>query len=169
MSVRRATPDDAAAIARVHVASWQAAYKDLLPADLLAGLNVERRKLGWQRILQDETQDAFVFENAGEVVAFTNLGPCRDDDKEAVAVAELMTLYALPEVWGRGVGKALWEADLTALREHKYREVTLWVLDGNERALHFYRAAGFEVDGVTKTETRREDVTILERRLARPV
>ena len=167
MSVRPAVLEDAATIARVHVASWRAAYRDLLPADLLAGLNVERRALGWQRILQDETQAVFVYENAGEVVAFTNLGPCRDEDKPATA--ELMTLYALPEVWGRGVGRALWQADLAALRARDYREVTLWVLDGNERALRFYHAAGFEADGVTKTETWREDVTVLERRLARPV
>ena len=167
VSVRPATPEDAPAIARVHVASWRAAYQGLLPASLLAGLNVERRELAWQRVLQDDTQAVFVFENAGEVVAFSNIGPCRDEDKSGAA--ELMTLYALPEVWGRGVGKALWEADLGALLERGYREVTLWVLDGNERALRFYKAAGFETDGVTKTEQWRDDLSVHELRLTRAV
>ncbi len=80
-----------------------------------------------------------------------------------------MTLYALPEVWGRGVGRALWQADLGALRERGYFEVTLWVLDGNERALSFYEAAGFTADGTTKTEQWRDGLEILERRMTRPV
>lgn len=167
VSVRAATPEDTAALARVHVASWQAAYKNLLPADLLARLNVERRTQGWRRNLEDSSQGIFVYENAGEIVAFTNFGPCRDEDKNPETVAELMTLYALPSVWGKGVGKALWHADLSALRERGYFEVTLWVLDGNERAARFYKAAGFTVDGVTKTEQWREDLSILEQRMTR--
>ena len=62
----------------------------------------------WQRILQDASQETLVYGNSGEVVAFTNFGPCRDEDKDPETVAELMTIYALPSVWGRGVGKSLW-------------------------------------------------------------
>lgn len=169
MSVPAGTIEDAPAIASVHVASWQAAYKGLMPDDLLATLSVERRTKNWRRILQNASQETFVYENSDEVVAFTNFSPCRDEDKDLETVAELMTIYALPSVWGRGVGKRLWQAGLAAMQRRGYHEVTLWVLDGNERALRFYKAAGFKADGVSKTEIWQDDLSILELRLTRLV
>jgi hypothetical protein len=46
--IRKATPEDARAIAEVHVKSWRAAYRDLLPQDFLQGLSVDRREQQWQ-------------------------------------------------------------------------------------------------------------------------
>lgn len=43
MLLRRAEPDDAIAVARVHVRSWQAAYRTLLPDDYLDQLRPEDR------------------------------------------------------------------------------------------------------------------------------
>ena len=41
MNLRPAVPDDAMAVARVHVRAWQAAYHGLMPEDYLAGLRPE--------------------------------------------------------------------------------------------------------------------------------
>ena len=169
MSLRRASPQDARALAEVHVAAWQGAYQGLLPADLLAGLSVERREAQWKRSLNREAEVIFAFENEGRIVAFGSAGPCGDEDKESENVAELLTLYALPEVWGRGVGRALWKAILSEIEQRAVVEITLWVLDANQRALHFYEAAGFTADGTTKTERWRDDLEILEHRLTQPV
>jgi hypothetical protein len=43
LSVRAATPDDAAAVAGVHVRSWQAAYRGLIADAYLDGLNPDDR------------------------------------------------------------------------------------------------------------------------------
>ena len=43
MILRPAEPEDAMAVARVHVRSWQMGYKDLLPQDYLASLQPEER------------------------------------------------------------------------------------------------------------------------------
>jgi hypothetical protein len=42
-TVRPARPDDALPVAGVHVRSWQAAYRGLLPDDYLDGLRAEER------------------------------------------------------------------------------------------------------------------------------
>jgi len=42
--IRPATPEDARAIAEVHVASWRYAYRGLLPDDVLDRLSVEERE-----------------------------------------------------------------------------------------------------------------------------
>jgi hypothetical protein len=54
--IRRATINDARAIAEVHVKSWQVAYRGLLPEDFLQNLSVERREEQWRRALQNPEQ-----------------------------------------------------------------------------------------------------------------
>jgi GNAT superfamily N-acetyltransferase len=154
--VRRAAPADAAAVARVHVRAWQGAYRGLLPDAFLDGLpaTLSRREAAWGRILADPEQAVWVYPVAAEVAAFASVGPCRDDDKDPASVAELTALYALPEVWGQGVGRALWGAVLEHSRATGYREIALWVLTENARARRFYEAAGFRPDGHTKLEER---------------
>jgi hypothetical protein len=58
--IRRATVDDAQAIATVHVQSWQTSYRDILPKPILDGLNVERRIERWRQTLADATRATFV-------------------------------------------------------------------------------------------------------------
>jgi ribosomal protein S18 acetylase RimI-like enzyme len=43
----------------------------------------------------------------------------------------------------RGIGRDLWQCSRQHLHAAGFLRVTLWALDGNQRALRFYRAAGF--------------------------
>jgi RimJ/RimL family protein N-acetyltransferase len=151
MRIRPATPADAAAIAAVHVASWQGAYRGQLPDEVLDGLDVERRTAGWQQYLAQDGQATFVAEDEGRVVGFVHLNAARDDDAEP-ATGEVIAIYALPEAWGTGAGRELMAAALEWLREAGYRTATLWVLDRNARARRFYELAGWEPDGVAKDD-----------------
>jgi hypothetical protein len=47
--VRRAEPQDAPAVARVHVASWRQAYRGLLPQEYLDSLSIEARTTTWAK------------------------------------------------------------------------------------------------------------------------
>ena len=49
MQIRRARPDDAAAIARVHVESWRSTYAGLLPERLLLKLSNAQHEARWWR------------------------------------------------------------------------------------------------------------------------
>ena len=57
-----------------------------------------------------------------------------------------MALYVRAEVYGTGLGHDLLVA---AIAEEP---AFLWVLEGNQRAIDFYRRHGFEFDGTTKTD-----------------
>ncbi|MFD9354693.1 GNAT family N-acetyltransferase [Streptomyces sp. NPDC060031] len=59
----------------------------------------------------------------------------------------LEPLYAMPEIWGTGIGEQLMLAALTALGQADYAQAALWVLEDNERARRFYEAAGWGPDG----------------------
>lgn len=158
MIVRPATDADAEALARVHVRSWQGAYAGLLPQELLDGLSVEQRAEQWRSILAGDAGSGrltYVADDGGTVVAFAHVGPCRDEDA-GPSDGEVYAIYADPERFGQGAGRALMDAALGALAAAGYRAVRLWVLSGNERAIRFYRAAGFRPDGARKDEPIRE-------------
>jgi ribosomal protein S18 acetylase RimI-like enzyme len=62
---------------------------------------------------------------------------------------ELYALYVAPDWWSAGVGRALLETVVAALRAAGYRRAVLWTLTGNARARRFYEKAGFAADGTT--------------------
>jgi ribosomal protein S18 acetylase RimI-like enzyme len=143
--VRRAGPSDARAIAEVQVASWQAAYRDLMPAERLAAFTVEVREKAWREILAGDRADrtTTVLEQSGRVVAFASFGPSRD----VPDLGEVWALYAHPGAWGTGAGRTLLEGGLAFLEERGWARSMLWVLAGNTRAIRFYEAAGYRLDG----------------------
>jgi len=152
--VRQASPDDAAAIARVHVRSWQAAYAGQLPEDLLRDLSVATRTEAWHRALAQPTarRTTLVAECGNGVAGFVDTGPSRDDDADD-SVGELSAIYVDPHCWGQGLGRALHDQAIAILAEH-CTYATLWVLATNARARRFYERAGWRVQGVEKTEQR---------------
>ena len=146
--MRRARQEDAAAVAEVHVRTWQAAYEHIFGAERLDELDVEPRLRGWERALAERPDEPVLLaEQEGRVVAFASVGPSRDEPGEG----ELYAIYALPSAWGGGAGPALMRESLALLRELGYRSATLWVLEDNPRARRFYEREGWTLDG-----TRRE-------------
>lgn len=149
LRVRRATPNDAEGIARVHVKSWQAAYKGLVPRSMLGALSVEQWSNRWRILLggRDEKHFALVAEREGEVIGFCAVTLPSREPGTSPGTAEITSLYAAPEVWKEGVGATLLHATMEVLRKACWQEVTLWVFAGNNRARQFYAQFGFQPDG----------------------
>jgi ribosomal protein S18 acetylase RimI-like enzyme len=124
--VRPATLEDAEAIARVHIRSWQAAYTHLFPAEELAGLSVPARTRAWADAIERGWK-VLVATREGEIVGFASCSQSRDDD--APGLGELMTIYVDPNVWGRGVGRQLISEIESSLREGGFDEGLLWVAE----------------------------------------
>jgi ribosomal protein S18 acetylase RimI-like enzyme len=158
--IRLARPEDAAAIATVHVRSWQEAYQGLMPADFLANLSVQRREEQWKRSLEFD-QIILVCEEGSEVVGFASAGKSPDDDLPPYT-AELYTIYLLAKVWDKGFGKALYQDMVNELRARGFKELSLWVLDTNTRAQTFYQGMDLHPDGQKKSETWQNDVILQE-------
>lgn len=147
MSVRRAGPGDADAIAEVHVRTWQVAYEHVFGHENLARLEVGRRAARWREVL-DDGDVAFVALERDRVVGFASVGPNRDEPDEG----EVYAVYVLPQAWGTGAGSALLAAGVQALREAGFREAILWVLEDNPRARRFYEREGWRADGTAKED-----------------
>ena len=93
--IREAKPDDAGAIAGVHVASWRTTYPGIVPDAYLAGIDVREREGRWRSILDSASQTfTLVAETeVGELVGFVGGGRERSGDK--VYRGELQALYLL--------------------------------------------------------------------------
>ena len=143
-SVRHATPRDAKAIADIHVATWQAAYKDLMPEDYLSKISVEKRLAYWKEAIEFSEPQLLVATDGDEIVGFVGFDRSRDAGTKST-VGEIWAMYVAPAHWGKGAGLALWDGAREGLKEEGCTQVTLWVLLRNERALRFYEhAAGFK-------------------------
>ena len=154
--IRPAAAGDAGGIARVHVASWQAAYCGLLPdayLDRLAADEPDRERTWRNRIQHSGPGEVVLVAARGHgIVGFSSAGPTRDRGAGARTVGEVYAVYLVPEEWGRGGGRLLLEAAVTALAAAGFAEATLWVLETNARARRFYEHLGWITDGSTKQE-----------------
>lgn len=137
--LRLATPDDAAAAARMHRECWREAYATMADADLLAARlsNAETWEGTWREQVEHGPPRVLAV-HGGEPIGFAVAGPARDPGP---VDTELLALYVRRAWWGTGVGQALLDEVVGD------RSCTLWVLEANLRARAFYARNGFAADG----------------------
>ena len=164
--VERPQIADAESIAKIHTRAWQEAYKHLMPNEYLASLSVDRRADAWKTNLQDPSMKVLVARSQSTVLGFAAISASRDPDA-ASGIGELQAIYVEPGSWSAGVGLRLWLRAMEDLFRDGYREVTLWVLAGNDRAIRFYLRAGFLRDPRVSQTLERGGVELQEHRYRR--
>jgi GNAT superfamily N-acetyltransferase len=145
------------AVARVHVCSWQVAYRTLLPADYLSQLRPEDRAAKYNFAdphfadPDPQTPKTIVADDNGLIIGFVTTMPSRDP--ALPGHAELAALYVHPDRWGRGIGAILIATARARLVQRGFRSAYLWVLAGNTRAERFYKIDGWQPTGEHRTDT----------------
>ena len=148
--IRPATPDDVRQIAEVNVASWREAYTGIVSAEYLASLDPADRYERVAALLGDPDVTTWIATSDGtDVLGFATLGPARDEDAERGDL-ELYSIYLDPDAWGQGIARTLLRTVLAAAPQQV--RLSLWVIEDNERARHFYRRNGLVPDGVERRE-----------------
>jgi len=129
--IRRATRDDAEAIAAIEVRAFRHAYADILDPHYLAELDADARAEEWRTTLRAADRLVFVAELDGRVVGYASVRPDGD----------LRMLYVDPFAQGAGVGTQLLEAAERA----GARELDVFEANGHGRG--FYEARGWRLAG----------------------
>jgi GNAT superfamily N-acetyltransferase len=156
VSIRRASGQDAGAIAHVHVQSWRTTYAGIVPEEYLAGLKESERTPLWQDWLSRDTP-VFVAEKDGEVVGFASGGKLREPLEDYDA--ELFAIYLLERAQRQGIGTALLRCVAEWLRTQGFKSMAVWVLADN-LSVGFYEESGaqrisskeIEIGGVVLAE-----------------
>lgn len=153
--VRFAKPEDAPQIAKIHVKTWQCAYRGQIPDAYLDSLSIEKRTKSWEENLNNSKSESktFVAEEDGKILGFANVGSSRDKEVSP-ETGELWSIYVDPDNMGKGVGTQLLNASLGYLREQGFKKAILWVLTSNHKTRDWYESKGWKVEGKTKTEKR---------------
>jgi GNAT superfamily N-acetyltransferase len=152
MDIRLARPEDAAAVAQVHVRAWQVGYRNLLPDGYLDGLRAEDRAAVYDFSGRDSSRPSTLVAVDGEVICgFATVAPAAQAD--APGYGELCALYVSPERWRSGIGAVLVGAARKRLLLLGYQQAVLWLLLGNTRAERFYERDGWTSDGLRRAAT----------------
>lgn len=162
--IRLATPQDAEAIARLHVATSLAAYRPIFGEGYTGG-DITERIVSWKRMLLGDLtlpwlppEKTYVAEmEDGSIGGFCAAGASRDED--AGEDGEIHMLYVAPDYWRSGIGNALFKAGVSYLIERGFPQMVLWVLEGNTRARTFYEKHGWLPDGKRKPSASRPELS----------
>ena len=137
---RDAVPEDWAAIADLHIASWRSAYRGILPETYLDDTIFEERRAFWRSALAGQRGDDLVIVATRGLelngVMAVRLGADRGYD------ATIENLHVRPDLRGGGLGRRLIAAAAERLMAAAVSTICLWVFDRNESAIRFYEGLG---------------------------
>ncbi len=150
LTIRSAEIKDAPAIAKVHVDTWQMAYRGIVPQDYIDNLTVQNRTMSWVRLLERNTDlITLVSENHdGRIVGFASGGRIRH--REPRFEAEISTLYVAPHAQRQGHGRRLFMALSNRLAQRGFKGLFVWVLAENDARSFYETLGGREVSEITR-------------------
>ncbi|MGE5566002.1 MAG: N-acetyltransferase family protein [Parcubacteria group bacterium] len=149
LTIRRATPEDAEALAEVGRATFVETFGHLYPAEDLAHFLDQAHGLRRiEQILAHPRKASWIVEADGKVVGYALAGPCdlphpdvRPED------GELKRLYLLKDYQGGGTGSRLLADALGWLEAQGCPRIWIGVWSENFGAQRLYARAGFKKVG----------------------
>ncbi len=149
--LRPAALADARAIAEINAAAWRETYAGLMPAEALAGIDLDDWTRRWRDRISsgDSGQAVFVAFEDGVPVGFARCN--RQTNPKLVPLGfdgEIASIYLLRRVQRQGLGRSL----MARLAEHLMcigcASAAVWVLRDAPKARRFYEALGATRVGV---------------------
>ena len=154
--MRAARASDAAELARIQVADWQATLGGVVPAEVLDALSddaaVAQFGQRWAEAIASPPTSrhkvlvAYVAGAAAEPSGFASIGPATDEDRWPGTDGELYELHVRPGSDEGHAGRLLHSAADT-LAEDGFRAACTWALADDAARVAFLTAAGWAPDG----------------------
>lgn len=145
--IRTAGSSDIGLLARVQLQAALTGFAHIFP-DSVAKPTEAALHLEWAPLVGDPTKTVLTAVKAERIIAGVAFGDF--PELAPAGCGHVAKLYVLPEAWGSGVGTLLYDMAVNQLQEAGYRELWLWVLEGNARARGMYERRGW----VPQTERR---------------
>ena len=144
VQITHAENDDAAIVACLHLLSWQASYRGILPDTYLDGEAAKERTSYWARALPRGDYSLVLIATVdGQPAGFIGLKDKIDPDYDAL----IEHLHVVPDMKGKGIGRRLFAETAALLASGGSKSVCLRVFDANKAAIGFYESLGGITDG----------------------
>ena len=138
---RKATKNDAAAIANLHAESWRNTYRGMMSDTYLDGDVHAERQVHWQKRFDTPTENQYVWvaEKDGQLAGFVCIYGA--DDVQWGSLID--NLHVRPDLKGQGIGTQLIQKAFDWARENYPQQgVYLWVFEANFASRQFYEKMG---------------------------
>ena len=158
LNIRKAKLKDATTLGHIQVISWRSAFRNIASDDYLDKMVSEENQADdWKEILADAEQVVFVAETENKLVGYA--WAHREDDESIEWDSELISMHILPEYKRQGIGRRLFAAVTSQLKEQGCKSVYLWVLEENHPSRKFYEALGGQYAGKHQIELGDRELT----------
>ena len=141
MYVRDAQLDDANDLSLVYQISWKTAYKDMVPDEYLNNVPEDHWTESFKTWIKSKELKVTVILDEEKIIGGIVYGKAREE--KLSNCGEIISLYVLPQYFGKGAGKLLMDCAINNLRFDGYSKAYIWVLDKNIRAQKFYKKYNF--------------------------
>jgi GNAT superfamily N-acetyltransferase len=138
---RECMPDDAPAIAGLHIQCWREAYAGMVPQAILDAADVGERTENWRKNFVANTHLTLAALDASDAVGFIHAGPPRENLFEGMD-GHVGALYVLKSHYRQGIGAALLRRAAAWWLDRDGHTMALGVLAENLPARQFYEALG---------------------------
>ncbi len=139
---RQATAAQADILGEIHAASWQRAYRGIVPEKERREFTPARRSKIWAEFLPKSRQECYLFYQDGQPYGLAMLAHSHEQDA-AADEGEIYAFYMHPSVWGTPATKWAFLFCVQRLKDMGFQTVAIWVLEENARARRFYEKHGF--------------------------
>ena len=148
-AIRRATPQDAAALADLGTATFVETFGHLYsPEDLQAFLDESHTPQAYAKVLANPDCGLWIAERDGRAIGYVQAGPCGLPHEDVrPGDGELKRLYLRADAQNGGTGRALMDAAMAWLLRDGPRQLWLSVWSENLGAQRFYARYGFGFAG----------------------
>lgn len=148
-NIKYAKITDSDILGQIHSQSWKAAYKNIIPDEILNNITAEKRAKFFEKAIADGLEEDAIIYQDDTALGLICIGKCRDLNLDN-SFGEIWGIYLLPEYWNLGIGSRLMNWGINELRNKGYSKIALWVLEDNLNAIKFYEKHGFKFDGTIK-------------------
>ena len=156
VTLRPAVAGDAADLAAIQAASWNAAFVKILTPEILREYtDCARLEEMYRNVLASPEIEITLELVDGVPHGLAAWSDSRDGEPQT---AELICIHSRPGNWGKGYGAALMRHALLEMENAGYSYATLWVFAENHRARCFYEALGFVPTGAARISFGCEEV-----------
>ena len=140
--IRKATIDDAKAIASVHVRSWHESYIGIISDEYMNNLSYDERLTLRRSLLSDLKSNALhlIATDNGKVIGFCDAGAYRAHNSEIKG--EIYAIYILNEYKNFGIGSQFMQQAYSYFLNNQFTPFIVWVLKENKIARKFYEKHG---------------------------